>query len=187
MLNAGIRVPADDTSSAMGMKIKMNIRCKPDLVMLFLCVWLSGCVTPPAAQIAPETDVRTDIPVAAPELDHYSAWIPENLAPTATVAQAMVHVALGKARLQAGDQLCGTSLPPAQIMDHVGPLRMKRSSVQDGRSFWYYRISQQPVMPGCANIDRTEQYRALQDQLPDWVRLNPAVEISHKIGWYDPL
>jgi hypothetical protein len=187
MLNAGIRVPVEDTSSATRVRIQMNIRRKPGLVMLFLCVWLSGCVTPPAAQIAPETVVRTDLPIAAPELDHYSAWIPENLAPTATVAQAMVHVALGKARLLAGDQLCGTRLPPAQVMDQVGPLRMKQSSAQDGSSFWYYRISQQPVLPGCADIDRTEQYRALQEHLPDWVSLNPAVEMSHAIGWYDPL
>lgn len=164
----------------------MSIRRKPGLVSFCLCVWLSGCATPPASQIAPDTVSLADIPAAAPELDHYSAWIPENQAPTATVAQAMMHVALGKARLQAGDQLCGTRLPPAQLVDRVGPLRVKQTSGQDGSSFWYYRISQEPVLPGCADIDRTEQYRALQDHLPDWVRLSPAVDTSHALGLYDP-
>ena len=167
----------------------MNIRrnTSPASLCLCLCAWLAGCTTAPTAQFIPNSYVHTEIPPATPLFDHYSAWIPASRAPTATVAQAMVHVALGEARLQAGKQLCGSSLQPAQVMGSVGPLYIRAAPDLGDRAFWYYRVSQQPGMQGCTNVNLSDQYRALEDNLPAWIRLSPATDTPSAVGLLDPL
>ena len=164
----------------------MNLRCKISPISLCLCAWLAGCAASPTARLMPDSYDHAQIPPATRSSDHYSAWIPDSRAPTATVAQAIVHVALGEARLQAGKQLCNASLQPAQVMGIVGPLHIRETPDQGGQAFWFYRISVQPGMHGCREIDQSEQYRALQGNLPAWLQLSPAVDTSRAVGLLDP-
>jgi hypothetical protein len=150
-----------------------------------LCAWLAGCSMSSTLRFSPDIAADTEIPPASPVLDQVSAWIPENTAATATAAQAMVHVALGKARLQAGRQLCGNSLQPAPVVESVGPIRVRQAPAQGGGVYWYYRISQQPGLQDCASVDHDEQYRAIQANLPEWVRIIPAPDTSRAVGLLD--
>jgi hypothetical protein len=166
-------------------RIWMHFGRKISLLWLYPCVWLAGCALSSATGFIPAISADTAIPPASPALDQVSAWIPETAAATPTAAQAMVHVALGKARLQAGRQLCGSGLQPAPVMETVGPLRVRQTPAQGGGTFWYYRISQQPGLPGCSSIDRDEQYRAVQANLPAWMKITPAPDTSHAVGLLD--
>ena len=95
----------------------------------------------------------------------------------------MTHVALGKARLEAGLQLCGNILQPARIAASAGPLRIEHEA--SGESYWYYRISQQPGLQDCASVSESEQYRFLQDHLPGWIQATPAMNGTRAVGLLD--
>lgn len=146
-------------------------------VSLCLCALLAGCALPHGTRIPADL---AGIPAADPRFDQFSAWIPVSIAPTATVARAMTHVALGKARLEAGLKLCGNILQPARIAASTGPVRIEHGAY--GESFWYYRISEQPGLQDCATVSESEQYRFLQHHLPDWIQATPAMDGNRAVG-----
>jgi hypothetical protein len=149
-------------------------------VTLCLCALLNGCALPHWSRAPADLAARPDIPAADPRFDQFSAWIPVSVAPTATAAQAMTRVALGKARLQAGLQLCGDILQLARITASTGPLRIEHGA--PGESYWYYRVSQQPGLQDCATVSETEQYRFVRDHLPDWIQATPAMNGTRAVG-----
>ena len=158
----------------------MMIRLVSSPASLCLCALLGGCALPHGTRIPAD---MAGIPAADPRFDQFSAWIPVSIAPTATVARAMTHVALGKARLQAGLQLCGNVLQPARVAASTGPLRIEHGV--SGEAYWYYRISEQPGLQDCTTVSRSEQYRFLQDHLPDWIQATPALHGDRAVGLLD--
>jgi hypothetical protein len=44
---------------------------------------------------------------------------------------------------------------------------------------WFYRISLQPGLHGCEQASTQQLYRAIQDNLPEWIMLETAVTASH--------
>lgn len=175
-----------DTRTTSQVNMSMNHPARTSLRCLPLCACLSACAVPALPHFASLSAVDEAIPPAPAGLDQYSAWIPASDAPTASVAQAMVHVALGEARQRAGTQLCGYSLQTGEIIESTGPLRVMRTNGLRTKQYWYYRISQQPGLPGCGNADEKPSYQALRDALPRWIELSPAgVDSSRAIGLLD--
>lgn len=108
-------------------------------------------------------------------LDHYIAWVPRDKAQTATVAQALTHISLGRAREQAGKDLCGgTRVINREVSHQVGPFPARAPDSAGGYDAWYYRISHQPGLLGCSEKTTAELYQALEAGLPDWISLEAA-------------
>ena len=108
-------------------------------------------------------------------LDHYIAWVPRDKAQTATVAQALTHISLGRARERAGNDLCdGIRVMNKQVSHHVGPFPARAPDSVGGYDAWYYRISHRPGLLGCPNKSTAELYQALEADLPDWISLETA-------------
>lgn len=141
-------------------------------VVLFV---LQGCAATGGASLTAEAVPATDIPAADPALDHYIAWVPRDMAQTATVAKALTHISLGNAREQAGNDLCaGSRLMNGQVISLVGPLPATAPTGAGGYPAWYYRISQTPGLQGCSTIGNARLYRSLQQKLPEWISIRTA-------------
>lgn len=165
----------------------MNSRLVAGVVLLTSCLLQGGCSTIRIPALTTETAEATSIPPADPSLDHFIAWIPVEQAQTATVARAMTHISLGKARVHAGRELCGvTSLRPGQVTEVYGPLPVLRPSSQGDKPAWYYRISQAPELSGCENHTSASLYRVMQEKLPDWISIEPADPDEPQLGLLEP-
>jgi len=135
-------------------------------------VVLQGCATTPGTTTLTDQQTATAIPAADPALDHYIAWIPREKAQTAAVAKALTHITLANAREQTAAELCdGSPVKNGKVTDSVGPLRVLAPLVAGGYPAWYYRISRQPGLHGCAENDERRFYRILQANLPVWMNI----------------
>ena len=130
---------------------------------------LQGCATTGGTDLTADT-----LPATDPALDHYIAWVPRDLAQTATVARAVTHISLGNAREQAGEELCAGRLMHGRVKDLVGPLRATAPTEAGGYQAWYYRISETPGLQGCSAIGDTRLYRSLRKNLPAWISIRTA-------------
>jgi len=146
---------------------------------LYILTSLQGCATrPPTAE--PGMPGAENIPGANPALDHYTAWVPRDRAQTPSVAMAITHISMGYAKEQASRKLCGDNwLMHESITERAGPVAVIAPETMGGYPAWYYRVSLQPGLLGCERISSPRLYRAIQDNLPEWIRLEPAVNISN--------
>lgn len=145
------------------------------IIVVLALLGLQGCATPGSPSLAADTASATAIPAADPALDHYIAWVPQDLAQTATVARAVTHISLGNAREQAGRKLCaGNRLLNGQVTALVGPLRTTAPAGAGGYPAWYYRISQSPGLRGCSSTGNARRYRSLRQNLPAWISIRTA-------------
>lgn len=145
------------------------------ITVVSISSWLTACTTP--RQPFPATDLvaSSAIPAADPALDHYIARVPGNVAQTATVARAMTHISLGRARDQAGQQLCaGDRLMPGEVAVVAGPFPTVSPDSNTHEPVWYYRISQQPGLRGCEAVDEARLFQAMQNSLPAWIEIERA-------------
>jgi hypothetical protein len=109
-------------------------------------------------------------PATDPSLDHFVARVPLRLADTAIQARAMAHVAIGRARAQAGSGECGrTWLVSGPVSGSSGPVLTGTAE-----PVWYYRVSRQPGNSGCGEAGRDERYETLEGSLPGWITLRRA-------------
>jgi len=153
----------------------MEIRTIACIALIVSGCWLQGCATTPPAIPHRDMIVASEIPPADPALDQYIAQVPGAIAQTATVARAMTHISLGRARDLAGQQLCeGGRLIPGEVVSVTGPFPAADPDDADGSPVWYYRISQQPGLRGCPEVDETRLMQAMQGNLPPWIRIEPA-------------
>lgn len=153
----------------------MNTRTLVSIVLIAPCCWLQGCATSRLPFPIGDIIATSDIPSADPTLDHYVAWVPSTVAETATVARAMTHISLGRAREQAGQQLCeGDRLIPGEVASVTGPFPAANPDPLDGAPVWYYRISQQPGLQGCATVNEARLFTAIQSNLPHWITIERA-------------
>ena len=129
-----------------------------------------------------ELAATSTIPAAEPALDHYIAWIPRDKAQTATVARALTHTALGSARKQAGDHLCGGIwIGDNEVTKVTGPIQVWASSTDGGGyAAWYYRISHLPGLKGCAAASDARVYQAMEANMPKWLRIQTATTNTGK-------
>jgi hypothetical protein len=113
---------------------------------------------------------------ADPQFDHVFAWIPQDRARTASVAEALVHIELGRAKEKVGKALCGGSWPinGARVASS-GPYPATAPAALGGYPAWYYHSSHEPGFTGCAAVPTATLYRALDDRLPLWIRVEAAV------------
>lgn len=160
----------------------MKMRTLASLVILTCCA-LAGCSSThqpfPVAALIP-VDA---IPPADPTLDQYIARVPGDIAETATVARALTHISLGRAREQAGAELCEDErLVPGEVASVTGPFPVTDAGSEDGRPVWYYRISHQPGLRGCSAVEASRLFNAMQGNLPDWIRIEPATAPYTALG-----
>ena len=159
----------------------MRIRLSPILVTVYLLMVLQGCAMAPHNPSESELASTGAIPAAEPALDHYIAWVPRDEAQTATVAKALTHTALGSARKQAGDQLCGGIwIGNNTVTNVIGPIQAWASTENGGYAAWYYRISHLPGLKGCTTATDARVYQAMEANLPKWLRVQTANANSGK-------
>jgi len=131
---------------------------------VILIALLSGCATHRVditQDVVGKSDSVNDRTPADPRLDHIFAWIPRDRAQTASVAEALVHIELGRAKDEIGRTLCGGDwLITGVSVDNIGPYpstaparapprpktSMTRSRVGSGPPD---RTARRSVTPGC--------------------------------------
>jgi hypothetical protein len=115
-------------------------------------------------------------PEASPEMDHFIAWVPRHMAPTATVARAMAQVEWGNAKEQAGASLCdGAWLVNGEVTGRSGPYPATAPDRLGGYAAWYYRVSHKPGVNGCAAITTWRIYTEIRSNLPRWIDIRTAM------------
>ena len=147
-------------------------------------VSLPGCAVTPDTATLSDQQAATAIPAADPALDHYIAWIPREKAQTAAVAKALTHITLSNAREQTAAELCnGSPVINGKVTGSIGPLRVLAPLTAGGYPAWYYRISQQPGLHGCAETNNYRFYQRLQANLPVWMHIKTAANrINSALG-----
>ena len=147
----------------------------PAAIIAATLVALQGCAITPDTTTLTDQQAATAIPAADPSLDHYIAWIPREKAQTAAVAKALTHITLGNAREQTAATLCdGAPLINGKVTGSIGPLRVLAPLAAGGYPAWYYRISQQSGLHGCAGANSYRFYQTLQTNLPVWMHIKTA-------------
>jgi hypothetical protein len=153
----------------------MDIRTLGLVTFTCAVLYLHGCATTTGTTAAATGTAGENIPVADPAFDHYIAWIPRDRAPNSTVAKALTHITLGKAKEEAARQLCGGAwLLDGRVIDRVGPLPAIAPAASGGYPAWYYRVSHQPGLRGCSNATDVELYQSLGAHLPGWLSIQAA-------------
>jgi len=152
---------------------KQSVACT--LMIYIILISLQGCATR-ATTVEAGPWAAEDIPGANPALDHYIAWVPRNGAQTPTVAIALTHISMGYAKEQASRKFCGGDwLMDESVTDRVGPIAVTAPDDMGRYPAWYYRISLPPGLHGCEQVSMPQLYRAIQDNLPEWIRLDMAM------------
>lgn len=147
------------------------------------CGCLSACTTARSPFPVSDMIASSAIPPADPALDHYIARVPGDVAETATVARAMTHISLGRAREQAGQELCdGGRLIPGEVASVTGPVPAANQGESVSRPVWYYRISQQPGLHGCTAVEESRLFQAMQENLPAWITIERAHTAYTELG-----
>jgi hypothetical protein len=146
----------------------------------YTLISLQGCATRGGAGGA-GPQAAADIPDADPTLDHYVAWIPRDAAQTPTVAMALAHISMGYAKEQTARSFCGDDdmLMDEAVTERTGPMATIAPEDIGRYPAWFYRVSLQPGLHGCEQASTPQLYRAIQDNLPAWIRLETAVTASH--------
>jgi hypothetical protein len=112
----------------------------------------------------------SDMPPANPHLDHIFAWIPRDKAQTASVAEALVYIELGRAKEEVGKILCGGDwLINSASVDSTGPYPATAPAILGGYPAWYFHVSHKPGLAGCPAMPAETLYRELGNRLPLWI------------------
>lgn len=145
------------------------------IILMFL---LAACATQQPVMKADTAGIpadRLDLMQVDPHLDHVFAWIPRDRAKTPSVAEALVHVELGRAKDEVGTTLCRGSWPlSGHPVESFGPYPATAPVALGGYPAWYYHLSHEPGFTGCATVPTATLYRALGDRLPPWISVRAA-------------
>jgi hypothetical protein len=117
----------------------------------------------------------SDMTPANPQLDHIFAWIPRDRAQTASVAEALVYIELGRAKEEVGKILCGGDwLINSASVDSTGPYPVTAPAILGGYPAWYFHVSHKPGLAGCPAMPAETLYRELGNRLPPWITVRAA-------------
>jgi hypothetical protein len=145
------------------------------IILMFL---LPACTTQqPLIQTGSATKPadRLDRMQADPHLDHVFAWIPRDRAKTASVAEALVHIELARAKEEVGTKLCGGGwLLSGHPVESFGPYPATAPVALGGYPAWYYHLSDEPGFTGCATVPTATLYQELGNRLPPWINVRAA-------------
>lgn len=147
-------------------------------ILIILFALLPGC----AAQVTEMNEGAggksfgaSDMAPADPHLDHIFAWIPRDRAKTASMAEALVHIELGRAKDEVGKTLCGGDwLINGASVDSIGPYPSTAPVMLGGYPAWYYHISHEAGLAGCSAMPTEMLYRELGNRLPPWITVKSA-------------
>jgi hypothetical protein len=154
---------------------------------ILLIALLPGCATH-RAEMNRGADGKliniSDMAPADPHLDHIIAWIPRDRAQTAAVAEALVHIELGRALDDVGKSLCGGDwLINGASVDSIGPYPSTAPAILGGYPAWYYHTSHEPGLAGCPALPEETLYRELGNRLPPWITVRAAsLQVSGQPG-----
>jgi hypothetical protein len=141
----------------------------------YILISLQGCATRGTTGAA-RAVAAEDIPEADPALVHYVAWVPRDAAQTPAVAMALTHISMGYAKEQAARSVCGEDwLVDESVTAQTGPMATIAPEALGRYPAWFYRISLQPGLQGCEHTGTAQLYRAIRDNLPEWIRLEMAI------------
>jgi hypothetical protein len=154
----------------------MHISHITSITLIGLATLLPGCATHrvEVTEVGNPAD-SSDTTQSDPRLDHIIAWIPRDRAKTATVAEALVHIELARAKDEVGRKLCGGDwLMNGVSVARIGPYPTTAPAVLGGYPAWYYRVSHVPGLAGCPTISTDRLYRELGARLPRWITVKAA-------------
>lgn len=116
----------------------------------------------------------------AQELSHVIAWVPRAQAPTAGVAQALVHLHLDRALRAAEAELCnGAWQLGAPRPRKSQPVAASAPQTLGAGPSWHYRLSQAEVkLDRCPGVEPAEFQRSVSRHLPVWMLIQPAYRLS---------
>ena len=147
-------------------------------ILIILTATLPGCAmqrTETAAGAAGMPPDAVDTSRANPRLDHVFAWIPRDAAETASVAEALVHIELGRAKDEVGKKLCGGDwLINGVSVDSNGPYPSTAPVKLGAYPAWYYHVSHEPGLAGCSGMPTERLYREIGSRLPPWIIVRSA-------------
>jgi hypothetical protein len=155
--------------------------------LVILVALLPGCATNRAeidqGDVGKSVSINVMTP-ADPHLDHIFAWIPRDRAQTASVAEALVHIELGRAKEEVGKALCGGDwLINSTSVDSIGPYPSTAPVILGGYPAWYYHVSHEPGLAGCSAMPAETLYRELGKRLPSWITVRSAsLQVSENPG-----
>jgi hypothetical protein len=156
----------------------MQPRQITSVTLVVLVTLLPGCATHRAEM--GQSDVVesfgvSDMTLADPHLDHIFAWIPRDRAQTASVAEALVYIELGRAKEEVGTILCGGDwLINSASVDSIGPYPSTAPVILGGYPAWYFHVSNKPGLAGCPAMPTETLYRELGNRLPSWITVRAA-------------
>jgi hypothetical protein len=146
--------------------------------LITLAALLLGCATHRMEMnegAGRQTVGTSDMVSADPHLDHIFAWIPRDRAKTASVAEALVHIELGRAKDEVGRKICGGDwLINGTSVDSIGPYPSTAPIKLGGYPAWYYHVSHEPGLAGCPAMPTEKLYRELGARLPQWITVKAA-------------
>ncbi|MFN2309508.1 MAG: hypothetical protein ABR553_07205 [Gammaproteobacteria bacterium] len=110
-----------------------------------------------------------ELPALSPGRDQIIAWVPQDQAQTAGVAQALAHITLARAKKATEAELCGGSWVFAGRLQQAEAPRVSLAPVHlGGRPGWQVRIDWDPQLAECGV--GTQQYaQTLSRHLPAWM------------------
>jgi hypothetical protein len=156
----------------------MRIRHITSIALIGVTTLLSGCAMQRMAvaqRAVGEPAGASDTSQADPRLDHIIAWIPRDRAKTASVAEALVHIELGRAKDEVGRKFCGGDwLIDGAPVDSTGPYPSTAPVGLGGYPAWYYHFSHKPGLADCPAISTDRLYRELSERLPRWITVKVA-------------
>jgi len=156
-------------------------------ILIVLVALLPGCATHRVemsqSDAGKPVGVSDTLP-ANPQLDHITAWIPRDRAQTASVAEALVYIELGRAKEEVGKILCGGDwLINSASVDSTGPYPATAPAILGGYPAWYFHVSHEPGLAGCPAMPAETLYRELGNRLPPWITVRAAsLQLSGNSG-----
>jgi hypothetical protein len=155
--------------------------------LVVLAALLTGCAThrvEPGQDDVEKSIGLSDMTRANPHLDHIFAWIPRDRAQTASVAEALVYIELGRAKEEVGRILCGGDwLINSASVGSTGPYPATAPAILGGYPAWYFHVSHKPGLAGCPDMPADTLYRELGNRLPPWITVRSAsLQLSKKQG-----
>lgn len=112
---------------------------------------------------------RDDLPHLSPGRNQIIAWVPQAQAQTASVAQALAHITLAKAKKAAESELCGGAWMFSGRLQQDGAPQLSTAPAHlGGVSGWHVRISWDPQLDECG-VSGQSYALNLSRHLPAWM------------------
>lgn len=114
-------------------------------------------------------DATSELPSLSPGRNQIIAWVPRQQAQTASVAQAVAHIALTQAKQAAEAELCkGTWLFSGKHTRGESPQLSTAPAQLGGFDGWQVRINWEPQVTDCG-ISAQTYARSVSKHLPTWM------------------